>query len=250
MLAMMIDAYKYTEDEAFARDYVIPFATEVLRFFACHWPRINHIIRFIPANSIEQYWDCLNPTDYIAGIKYCVEELRGIPGVTEDLQAEWDALEAALPPLPVRDGKILPAEEYGKGRNAENPELYAVFPFRLFGKGSELAIRTYKSRVFHESNACWSQDNIQAALLGLTDDAARFCVKKAHTLEPYGVSFPGFWKAGGDWIPDFDNGGSLAMGLQYMLLSPDGEVKPACPGNWKVYFKLRARGGKTVVHKD
>ena len=40
------------------------------------------------------------------------------------------------------------------------------------------------------------------------------------------------------------------MGLQYMLLSPDGEVKPACPGNWKVYFKLRARGGKTVVHKD
>ncbi len=250
MLAMMIDAYHYSQDEAFARDYVIPFATEVLRFFACHWPRINHTIRFIPANSIEQYWDCLNPTDYIAGILYDVAQLREIPGVPADLRAEWDALEAALPPLPVRDGKILPAEEYGKGRNAENPELYAVFPFRLFGKGSELAIRTYKSRVFHESNACWSQDNIQAALLGLTDDAARFCVKKAHTLEPYGVSFPGFWKAGGDWIPDFDNGGSLAMGLQYMLLSPDGEVKPACPGNWKVYFKLRARGGKTVVHKD
>ena len=250
MLAMMIDAYHYTQDEAFARDYVIPFATEVLRFFACHWPRINHTINFIPANSIEQFWDCLNPTDYIAGIMYDIAQLRNIPGVPAGLQAEWDALEAALPEIPVRDGRILPAWEYGVGRNAENPELYAIFPFRLYGKGNGLAINTYQARVFKDSPACWSQDNIQAALLGLPDDAARFCVKKAHTLEPYGVSFPGFWKAGGDWIPDLDNGGSLAMGLQYMLLSPEGEVKPACPENWKVYFKLRARGGKTIVHKD
>jgi len=250
MLAMMTDEYQYTQDEAFARDYVIPFATEVLRFFARHWPRIGHTIRFIPANSIEQFWDCLNPTDYIAGILYDISELRKIPGVPAALLAEWDALEAALPPLPVRDGRILPAEEYGVGRNAENPELYPVFPFRLFGRGSELAVKTYESRVFHDSNACWSQDNIQAALLGLPDDAARFCIKKAHTLEPYGVSFPGFWRAGGDWIPDLDNGGSLAMGLQYMLLSPDGEVKPACPAHWKVDFKLRARGGKTVRYKD
>ena len=250
MLAMMIDAYQYTQDPVFARNYVIPFATEVLRFFALHWPRINHTLRFIPANSIEQYWDCLNPTDYIAGILYDVAQLRQIPGVPADLQAEWDALEAALPPLPMREGVILPAEEFGTGRNAENPQLYAVFPFRLFGKGSEVGIRTYETRFFHESDACWSQDNIQAALLGLPEEAARFCVKKAHTLEPYGVSFPAFWRAGGDWIPDLDNGGSLSLGLQYMLLSPDGEVKPACPGNWKVDFKLRSRGGKTVVHKD
>ena len=250
VLAMMIDEYHYSQDEAFARDYVIPFARDVLRFFAEHWPRINHTIRFIPANSIEQFWDCLNPTDYIAGIRYDIQQLRDIPGVPDDLLAEWDALEAAVPEVPVKDGRILPAEEYGIGRNAENPELYAVFPFRLYGRDSELARRTYEARVFHDSNACWSQDNIQAALLGLPDDAARYCIKKAHTLEPYGVSFPAFWKAGGDWIPDLDNGGSMAMGLQYMLLSPDGEIKPACPSNWKINFKLRARGGKTIIYKD
>ena len=250
MLSMMIDAYQYTQDEAFAQEYVIPFAAQVLRFFAEHWPRINHTINFIPANSIEQFWDCLNPTDYIAGIRYDIAELRKIPGVPAELLSEWDALEAAVPEIPVRDGRILPAWEYGVGRNAENPELYAIFPFRLYGKGNELAIKTYQTRVFKDSPACWSQDNIQAALLGLPADAARFCVKKAHTLEPSGVSFPAFWRAGGDWIPDLDNGGSLAMGLQYMLLSPDGEVKPACPENWKVDFKLRARGGKIIRYKD
>ena len=251
VLAMMIEAYRHTRDDSFAQEYVIPFAAEVLRFFACHWPRIGHTLRFIPANSIEQYWDCLNPVDYIAGIRYDIAQLREVPGVPTSLQEEWNALEAALPPLPVRDGRILPAEEFGEGRNAENPELYAVFPFRLFGEGSGLALRTYEARIFDDSNACWSQDNIQAALLGLADDAARFSARKARAREDAGaVAFPAFWKAGSDWIPDLDNGGSMALGLQYMLLSPEGKVKPACPGKWKVDFKLRARDGKTVRYKD
>ena len=249
VLSMMLDEWDYTQDEDFARDYVIPFATEVLRFFACHWPKVNHTLRFIPANSIEQFWDCLNPTDYIAGIMYDVTRLRAVPGVTEDLQKEWEELLAALPPLPVSDGRILPAEEFGKGRNLENPELYAVFPFRLYGRGSDLALNTYKARVFNNSNSCWSQDNIQAALMGLSADAARFCVKKA-TSGDSKVYFPAFWKVGSDWIPDFDNGGSMAAGLQYMLLSPEGEVKPACPENWKVDFKLRCAGGTTVRYRD
>jgi len=254
MLSMMLEAYAVSGDESLVEGYILPMAKGVLTFFQLHWPRINHTIRFIPANSIEQFWDCLNPTDYIAGIRYDIAELRSLlPGkLPEDLLAVMDDLEQAVPPLPMRDGRILPAEEYGRGRNAENPELYAVFPFRLFKAGDKVALRTYAARVFHESNACWSQDNIQAALLGLTDDAAAFCLKKARTLEPpsAGVMFPGFWRAGGDWIPDLDNGGSLALGLQYMLLSPDGDLLPAFPEDrWRVDFKLRARGGRTVRYR-
>lgn len=247
MLSMMLEAYAVTGDETLVNDYILPMAEGVLTFFQQHWPRINHTIRFIPANSIEQFWDCLNPTDYIAGIRYNIQQLRAlIPHLPAGLVSVMDDLEAAVPPIPVRDGRILPAEEYGQGRNAENPELYSVFPFRLFKAGDPMALRTYEARVFHESNACWSQDNIQAALLGLAEDAAAFCLKKARTLEPSRVSFPGFWRAGGDWIPDLDNGGSLAMGLQYMLLGPDGEILPAWPERWRVDFKLHARGGRTV----
>ncbi|MBR1490994.1 MAG: hypothetical protein IJ611_09835 [Bacteroidales bacterium] len=251
MLAMMLDAYSVSGDASMVEDYIVPMANGVLTFFQQHWPRIGHTIRFIPANSIEQFWDCLNPTDYIAGIRYDIRRLRELlPSVPDDLQAVMDDLEAAVPAIPVRDGRILPAEEFGAGRNAENPELYAVFPFRLYRAGDEVALRTYAARVFHESNACWSQDNIQAALLGLPEDAAAFCLKKARTLEPSGVTFPGFWKAGGDWIPDLDNGGSLAMGLQYMLLGPEGQLLPAWPERWAVDFKLHAAGGRTVRYRS
>ena len=57
--------------------------------------------------------------------------------------------------------------------NSENPELYAVFPYRLFGVGKpdlEVARETYARRL-HKATGCWRQDAIQAALLGLTDDA-------------------------------------------------------------------------------
>jgi hypothetical protein len=46
-------------------------------------------------------------------------------------------LEAKLPPIPVReiDGvpMLAPAERFADKRNVENPELYAVYPFRLYG---------------------------------------------------------------------------------------------------------------------
>jgi alpha-L-fucosidase 2 len=251
-LTMMLYAYRHTNDEQFAKDYIVPFSKEILRFFARHWPRIGHTINFIPANSIEQFWDCLNPTPYIAGIKYDIKLLRQLPKgiVPQDLLKEWDELEAALPAIPIRDGKILPAEEYGIGRNAENPELYTIFPFMLYAKGlpdEDMALRTYAARVFHESNACWSQDNIQAAYLGLAEDAARFSLKKTRALNK-DVGFPAFWDTG-DYIPDLDNGGSMAMGLECMLLQDvEGETRvlPAWPSKWKVWFKLHAENGKVI----
>ena len=38
-LAMMLDCYDYTQDSAFATNYIVPFATQVIRFFDQHWPR-------------------------------------------------------------------------------------------------------------------------------------------------------------------------------------------------------------------
>ncbi len=254
VLAMMLEAYRYSLDRDFAKNYIIPFAEHSLRFFAEHWPKINHTLRFIPANSLEQYWDCLNPIDYIAGIKYDIGLLRQLPEglVPEHLMKEWNELEKSLPGIPVRDGRILPAEEYGAGRNLENPELYAIFPFRLYDRDDDIALRTYNARIFNDSNTCWAQDNIQAAYLGLTEDAARYTVRKARALDGRGISFPGFWRAGSDYIPDLDNGGSMAMGLQTMLLQTIGgetAVLPSWPDRWKVWFKLQAEGGKTVEYR-
>ena len=55
----------------------------------------------------------------------------------------------------MKNGKkvILPYEPQDsiKARNSENPELYALFPFRLYGLGKpnyQLALETFNERYF------------------------------------------------------------------------------------------------------
>ncbi len=110
----------------------------------------------------------------------------------------------------------------------------------------ELARNTYAARLFPQ-NTCWGQDGTQSAVLGLTGEA-----QKAATSEftDYGNQrFPWFWKAGHDWIPDLDNGGSGMMTLQLMLLQCDGrriQLCPAWPAAWTADFKLHAPFQTTV----
>lgn len=254
MLAEMLDYYDHTRDEAFARDYIVPFATQVIRFFDLHWPTINNQYRFIPANALEQYWDCLNPTDYIAGLTHDITRLRELPDgiVPAELSAEWERILTQLPPIArTPDGsRLLPAEEYGVDRNFENPQCYAIFPFRLYGPGRldpEVARNTFDSRIFKESN-CWSQCGIQAAILGLDEMMPAMLMRNATARDPQ-VRFPSFWKPGSDYVPDLDNGGVLALTLQHMLIDNNGDsivLLQAMPEHWNVDFKLHAHDRTSV----
>lgn len=258
MLSEMLDYYDYTKDETFVQEYIVPFATQAIRFYDQHWPRINQQIRFIPANALEQFWDCLNPVDYIAGLQYTIGKLNELPAGSVDkaLLDEWNNCLASLPPIPMSaDGKkILPAEEYGEARNFENPECYAIFPFKLYGlerPNIDVALNTFKDRIFQETT-CWSQDVIQAPLLGLANEAKEYLVKKVSAVES-DVAFPAFWRPGSDYIPDFDNGGAMAMGLQHMMLQNVGDkilILPALPESWSVDFKLHAFDNTTVRVKS
>jgi hypothetical protein len=144
---------------------------------------------------------------------------------------------------------LLPAEEYGPTKNSENPELYPVFPYRLYGLGKPgltLARNTFASRLFPQ-DTCWGQDGPEAALLGLTDVAQRAVV---HAFTAYGDQrFRWFWRPGHDWIPDLDNGGAGMSTLQLMLLQTDGRrirLLPAWPPEWTADFKLHAPYRTTV----
>lgn len=254
MLSEMLDYYDYTKDEAFAKEYIIPFAAQVIRFFDQHWPRINQTINFIPANALEQFWDCLNPVDYIAGLKFTITKLNAIPTnlIDESLRSEWNNCLQSLPPIPMSEDRkrILPAEEFGQPRNLENPECYVIFPFKLYGLGYphlDVALNTFNDRVFKQST-CWSQDVIQAPLLGLADLSKEYLMKNVSALES-DVRFPAFWKPGSDYIPDFDNGGAFTTGLQNMMLqNVDNRILilPAFPESWNVDFKLHAFDNTTV----
>jgi hypothetical protein len=143
----------------------------------------------------------------------------------------------------------MPAEKYGHTRNAENPQLYVAFPYRLYGVGKpglELARDTYAARLF-PFVTCWGQDGTQAAVLGLTARAQSVAISE---FTDYGDErFRWFWKAGGDWIPDLDDGGSGMITLQLMLMQCDGKqilLLPAWPADWTADFKLNAPYQTTV----
>jgi alpha-L-fucosidase 2 len=270
VIAQMLEQYDITQDAEFARKDIVPFAEAVLAYYDQHWPRgTDGKIRFSPTQSIETYQlDAVNPTPDIGGLEHVLPRLLALPGaITSSQQRQaWHRLLADLPPiatgrtntgkLPLLaksnpEGKptILPAEQYGTTRNRENPQLYVAFPYRLYGVGKpglELARDTFAARLF-PFDTCWGQDGPQAAVLGLTEKAKKAAVDE---FTDYGDErFLWFWKAGGDWIPDLDNGGTGMMTLQLMLMQTDGkriQLLPAWPNDWTADFKLHAPYRTTV----
>jgi hypothetical protein len=257
LTAMMTDHWLYTQDNRFLRDTLLPLADAIMAFYDQHYPReANGKLRFEPAQSLETWWDCVNPLPEIAGLRFVLDQLLALPmrdvGVLR--RAAWQQLRASLPPIPVRlvDGKkvLAPAEKTGRKSNMENPELYAVFPYRLYGLGKpgiEVARETFARRL-HPGNRGWQQDDTQAAYLGLTDEARRAIVDRFATKHD-ASRFPAFWGPNFDWVPDQDHGANGVMGLQTMLMQCEGRrilLFPAWPRDWDVAFKLHAPYKTTV----
>jgi alpha-L-fucosidase 2 len=135
-------------------------------------------------------------------------------------------------------------------RNGENPELYAIYPFRLYGLGKrdlQLATDTFDVRTCRQKG-CWVQDPIQAAMLGLAEVAKDYTSYDLTRRDPR-LKFPAFWVSGNDYAPDEDNGGNGENGLQQMLMQTDGRkimLLPAWPKAWNAVFKLNAPFRTTV----
>jgi alpha-L-fucosidase 2 len=257
IVGMMLDYYHATQDAVFRDEMLMPLATETLRFYDQHWPRgEDGKILYSPSQSLETYFDSVNPTPDIAAIRYLIPELLKLDPPAA-LRAEWEKQLADQPeiPLATEDGKtrIRPAQQHGKGSNMENPELYAIFPFRLYTLANasatdlQTAINTFHARRF-KANFCWQQGPIWAAMLGLTQEAKVSVVKRAGAVAK-GYRFPGFYGPNHDWTPDQDHIGVFQIALQRMLLQTEGDrilLLPAWPKEWDVDFKLHAPHQTTV----
>jgi alpha-L-fucosidase 2 len=259
---MMLDYYDYTGDTKFAREILLPVASAGIRFFDQHFGRDSlGKLLLDPDNSIEMFWKVHNPATDIAGLHAVVNRLIALPAdlTSEKSLIDWKRFKSELPELPVQEKEgqqiLLPytGPQTAQGRNLENPELYAVYPFRLYGLGKpalQVAINTFNARKFTEKG-CWVQDPIQAAMLGLTDIAKEYTSFNLTRKEP-AFKFPAFWATGHDYTPDEDNGGNGENGLQQMLMQTDGKkirLLPAWPKDWDVDFKLNAPYNTTVQGK-
>jgi hypothetical protein len=168
-------------------------------------------------------------------------------------------MKAAAPVIPIEDARlgdktvrrIAVAQKYNPLRsNRENPELFAIWPFRLCGLERPLleeARNAYQLRGAH-NDVGWGYDSNAAALLGLTDEAARILMVKIANSHP-NYRWPATWGPNFDWLPDQCHGGNLMATTNYMLLQHAGEkilLLPAWPKDWDVSFKLHAPRNTTV----
>lgn len=261
---MMLDYYEHTQDRAFAKEMLLPFANLGLTFFSNHFPRDKEGKLLLSSdNSIEMYWMVNNPLPDIAGLHYVLSRLKQLPEdlSTPDMRKSWAELNDILPPLPVadKDGKKViypydPALNIDvKARNSENPELYAVYPFRLYGLPElgkadlEVARNTYAART-QKGLHCWGQDPMDCAYLGLTEEAKKLVLHDLSNQDSR-QRFPAFWDKGHDYAPDEDIGGNGEQTLQLMLMQTEGHkilLLPAWPKDWNCTFKLRASFNTTV----
>ncbi len=254
---MMLDYYQHIGDQDFARQTLLPLADAIVTFFDQHWKRVEDgKIRFEPAASLETWHVATNPLPEIVGLRVVLRRLLALPPdlTTEARRTAWQKTLADLPDVPIREnhGKrfLLPAEKYSRLRNSENPELYAVFPYRAYGVGKKdlpVALETWRRRRVKGTGG-WAQDSIQAAYLGLTDEAKKMIVSNSRH-EDSGSRFPAMWGPNFDWIPDQDHGSVTTIALQRMLMQCEGKqilIAPAWPKDWDCDFKLHAPYRTTV----
>lgn len=257
--SMIMQAHKYSGMDIAEYE---PLIRQTLIFFDKHYQYIakklgvkplnaDGKLMLYPSSGCETYKMAYNPSSVIAALKTVAEQW---------IEYKGDSLNnflSRIPPIPLRtiegDTCIAPAIVWARIQNIETPQLYPVFPWRVYGMGREnlhIARNTYLKdphAVEMHSTKGWKQDNIWTACLGLTDEAFKLNREKLAD-GPY--RFPAFWDPGYDWAPDCNKGGASMIGLQEMLLQekPDGGLLlfPAWPKNINAKFRLKATGGRTV----
>ncbi|CAM3744957.1 DUF5703 domain-containing protein [Mucilaginibacter galii] len=263
---MMLETGRYAGKDI--KPY-IPFIESCLTFFNEHYQYLahnrgskaldgsGHLVLY-PGSGGETYKMAYNSTSTIVALKTVLTSLLELPAgyLSDTKRSNWVLMLQRIPPISFAEFNghktIAPAQSWERVNNVETTQMYPVFPWGMYGVGKpdlDVAINTWKYdtlAVKFRSSKGWKQDNIFAARLGLTNDAAELTLLK---LKDSGRRFPAFWGPGFDWTPDHNWGGSGMIGLQEMLLQTNDKkiyLLPAWPKAWDVHFKLHAPYQTTV----
>jgi len=261
---MMLEAEKYKTVDI--SEY-IPLIESCLVFFDEHYQYLakqngkdaldaNGHLMLYPGSGGETYKLTDNATSTIAALQTVTKALLQSAYLKEERKKYFTDFLKRIPPISFRNfggyATIAAAKSWQRINNTEPTQLYPVFPWGMYGVGKpglDTAINTYlydTLAIKFRSHIGWKQDNIFAARLGLTKEAARLTLLK---LKNSNNKFPTFWGPGFDWTPDHNHGGSGMIGLQEMLLQTDDKkiiLFPSWPKDWDVHFKLHAPYNTTI----
>ncbi|MFC1739389.1 DUF5703 domain-containing protein [Planctomycetota bacterium] len=252
LVLIMLDYYGHTQDKEFLKNKLLVIADEVTAFYDLHYRRDDKGKLYIwPAQSLETWWDCVNPMPEVAGLRFVLDKLLKLPEqyTSSAQRKKWERLLSEVPEIPTRtldDGRIIlaPAEKFAIKGNRENCELFSVFPYRIYGvrkPNLEMAQLTLKNPFKNNWN-----NGVYMAYLGLVDLAQDYIVSRAWRSPVYVTPAAGmrFRYLNTEQFPD----AYMSM-LQAMLLQYEDEkivLFPTWPKEWDVDFKLHAPYNTTI----
>lgn len=279
-----VDWFAHTNDGVYFQSSLLPQIELYVDYYAEHFKNAadgSGKLDIFPAQALET-WQCksvpptradcvTNPMPEVAGLTILLPRLLALDpatsGITTAMQVKWKALLTRVPSLPSGgcrigggDCFVAGASLPSKASNAENAELYAVHPYRVVGIKSNRAkgIATFYARRFQGSTG-WSEDFMDAALLGLANETAGEAIARANVAPYDGYRWLGFQAGIGAGGPITDHMGVGTAGLRYMLMhhgatEANGSfasnkiiMLPAWPCNdWAVHFKLHAPDNTVV----
>nr|WP_190255924.1 carbohydrate-binding protein [Dactylosporangium sucinum] len=170
--------YRYTNDAAYLQNTVYPYMRDALRFYQNRFQLQNNEWVMPTSNAHETYWDVRNAITDLAAVRLLAPiaiQVASQLGVDSGLRTQWQDLLNRLHPYQVQNGAWLPHDPPAPAqqRNGENVTSELIWPYDLTGIGApdyQTALNSWNTRPNPYSNV-WANDAVQAARLGLGDQA-------------------------------------------------------------------------------
>ncbi|MGW5263468.1 fascin domain-containing protein [Microbispora sp. NPDC004025] len=171
--------YRYTDDANYLRNVAYPFMRETAKFYSAMLSHDSATGTYSVANSNshETYWNVRNAITDLAAVRSLFPlaiQVSTQLGVDSGLRSTWQNVLDHLAPYVVSNGAYQPHQPpISQTRNNENVSAELIWPYEVTGIGSpdyQTALNTWNQRPFPYGNV-WSNDAVQAARLGLGDQA-------------------------------------------------------------------------------
>jgi len=244
----------YTGDAAYLKNTAYPFMREVAKFYVKKFTKDAGSGKYVmtSSNSHETYWGVRNAVTDLAAVRSLFPAVISTSqslGLDADLRTQWQDLLANLVAYPTDGKSYLPYEGTGATvHNGENVASELIWPYDVTGIDAPdyaMAVSTWKARPSPYGNV-WANDAIQAARLGLGDEAN---MGMKTMLQRY-QSYPNGMTNNTNGVFEY-LGVHLIVMNESLLQSYNDRIRvfPALPADATLVarFTLAARGGFLVT---
>jgi len=253
----MYAQYAYTGDANYLKNTAYPFMREVANFYQQKLTKDPASGQYYMAssNAHETYWNVKNAITDLAAVRTMFPVVIKVStdlGMDANLRAQWQDVVSNLAPYPTDGNVYLPNDPpMVNSSNDENVACEIIWPYGATGIGATdytKAVNTWKARPFPYGNV-WANDAIQAARLGLGDDANQGMKTMLQKYQNYPNGMTNNTNGVFEYL-----GVHLSVMNESLLQSYDGNIRvfPAAPSDSTFVgrFTLAARGGFLVTSEQ